>query len=72
MTTTTPDNDKDHDLSGEYSFEHPWPWHVESHLRDLVDDGLTPGQMAAAMGCTAATVYRYLDRHGIDLSEVGA
>ncbi|WP_323192439.1 helix-turn-helix domain-containing protein [Halostella sp. PRR32] len=72
MTTTSSNYDKDPDLRDEYSFDHPWPWQVADIMRDLADDDLTPAEMASAMGCHPNTIYRYLDRHGIGLNEVGA
>jgi hypothetical protein len=72
MVTTARTPDKDHDLTDEYTFDHPWPWQVAENMRDLVDDGLSPTEMAEALDCHPNTVYRYLDRHGIGLEEVGA
>lgn len=38
----------------------------EAHIRQMVDDGLTRGQIAERIGCDPKTLRRFLTRHGID------
>ena len=49
----------------DYDYDHPWPWQVKEHCEEVLADGHGPKTIAEIMGCHPSTVYRYLNRHGL-------